>query len=171
LDGYGNGGGIFVTTSVYDDGWKQPGWGAATLYGEHGYLECTSTSVAITGNTARRWGAGLYVGISPAFYTAGTTTGNYDPALAALKGATVRGNTASQPAAVAPLYPSQIAAERVGSIIPPYNDLLFGAVLDFGGTSVSGNATTDVGIYLLQAASPAMTGTTFSSLASETVNE
>lgn len=160
LDGYGNGGGIFVTTSYYDD-FIGAGFGAALLYNEHGYLSSTVSGSTITGNTANRWGGGIYAGISPPWYDS-VPPKNLNGARVTLKNATVQNNIALRAASVSPLMPAQITGERVGD---------GAAVLDFGGTTISGNATTDIGIYTLDSIAPATAGTVFGTLAAQTIAE
>ena len=160
--GYGNGGGIFITTSYHDD--NPPlgvGWGAATLYNDHGTLSSTVSGVAVNGNSAQRWGGGVYAGVSPPWYGSWPPK-NVDEASVTLKNATVQNNTAAQAANVSPFMPAQIAGERVqgGS-----------AVLDFGGTTIGGNAATDIGIYTWDAIAPATAGTVFGALAAPTIAE
>jgi hypothetical protein len=152
---YGNGGGAFVTTSVYDDSWATgAGWGAATLYNDHGEILSIVSGVTITGNEARRWGGGVYAGISPPWYGS-VPPKNVDEAKVTLKNATVENNMALRPTNKSPLMPSQIASERVGD---------GAAVLDFSGTSINGNPVDDIGIYLWDSMVPLTTGTAFGSL-------
>jgi hypothetical protein len=58
--------------------------------------------------------------------------------------------------------PAQIAAERVQG---------GGAVLDFGGTTISGNATTDIGIYTRNSIASGTAGTVFGVLAAPIITE
>ena len=155
-DGYGNGGGVFVTTSYYDD--NPPfgaGWGAATLYNEDGFLSSTIFGVTVTGNRANRWGGGVYAGISPPWYGS-VPPKNLDAAMITFKYAAVQGNVAFRAANISSFKPAQIAAERIQGDA---------AVLAFDGTTVSGNGTTDIGIYAWDSIEPTMVGTVFGTLA------
>ena len=159
IAGYGNGGGIFVTTSLYDD--DPPlgaGWGAATLYAAHGSLTCSSDSLTIANNVASRWGGGVYVGLSPPWYGPNRS----DTALVQLRMATIQDNLAHSPANASSLLPSQVAAEKVGALILP-------AQLDFTATSISGNSTNDIGIYTLKSDTPVVTGISWGALATQTL--
>jgi hypothetical protein len=74
----------------------------------------------------------------------------------------VQSNTAHQSTNESPLMPSQIASERVqGS----------SALLNFNSTDISGNATTDIGIYLWDSIVPGTEGTFFKALAAPTITE
>jgi hypothetical protein len=146
-DGYGNGGGILVTTSFHDDAPPTgAGWGAATLYAENGTLTSSSSSVQISDNRANRWGGGLYAGISTVLYSPFDSNGAYDTARVELQNATVANNVASATAALSGKYPSQIAVERVDKM-PGH---LLEASLVFGGTTVTGDASRDIGYYSRQ---------------------
>lgn len=126
--GYGNGGGVFVTTSYHDD---LPiigaGWGAATVYDNHGFLFALGTGINVRENEAARWGGGLYAGISPPWYDI-LPPKNVDHALVTLKFATVQNNICGLPTNKSQLKPAQIAAERLQPMPP--------AVLDFSNTTI-----------------------------------
>jgi hypothetical protein len=161
VDGYGNGGGVFVTTSYHDDKRRfGAGWGAATLYDCHGEIWSSSSDVFISKNRANCWGGGLYVGISPPWYGSSTRKGNL--AMITLMGANIHTNTALQAANESPLKPAQIAAERVKDNL---------ANLNFKDTNISGDSTTDIGIYLWDSIVPYTEGTIFGALAAPTITE
>jgi hypothetical protein len=164
-DGYGNGGGIFCTTSLYDDGfivWGWPPFGAgcwaAMVFNENGFLESSSLSVMVKENEASRWGGGVYGGISPPWQDYDPTEGyNFDCAEITLKNANVMDNIAGQAAHDLSLRPSQIACERVGSASPAH--------LTFQTVYVKGNPSMDIGVYSWHSISFDTTGATYSSLA------
>ena len=153
--GYGNGGGVFITTSYHDDA-LGAGTGAAFLYGEHGYLYAVGTGVQITDNTCSRWGGGVYAGISPPWYGSGV---NYDAATVILDGTFVSGNTANAEESGGGYHPSQIASERV------QNEAFATALLSYQNCSLSGNLMNDIGVYAKTSISPVTNNTSFSSLA------
>lgn len=168
--GYGNGGGIFVTTSYYDDNPFIPGgdplgagfW-AAIVYGEQGFIQSLANGVSITGNSATRWGGGLYAGLSDPWHNDGPVPPrNLDNAKVTVKNASILNNTAGLRTRRSALLPAQVAAERVQGN---------GTILDFGGTTIGGAVATDIGIYTWDSIAPAA-GTVFlPSLAATWVNE
>jgi hypothetical protein len=103
----------------------------------------------------------VYSGISPPWYGSWPPK-NLDKAQVTLKNAAVQDNTAFHAANVSTLMPAQVAAERVQGDA---------AVLDFGGTTISGNAATDIGIYTWDSVAPTTVGTAFGTLAAPTIAE
>jgi hypothetical protein len=79
-----------------------------------------------------------------------------------LMGANIHTNTALQAANESPLKPAQIAAERVKDNL---------ANLNFKDTNISGDSTTDIGIYLWDSIVPYTEGTIFGALAAPTITE
>lgn len=159
LDGFGNGGGIFVTTSFFDDAFDV-GTGAAGLYGNDGTLLATSAGLKISQNTASRWGGGLYAGIVPPLYKPWSLSLlNYCPAEVVLSNAEVFRNTASDFIAGKALFPDAIATERVYPyIVSPW------VKIDVCGTKIIGKGTTSVGLYMFDSVKPNTKGTEFRSL-------
>ena len=159
-NGYGNGGGIFITTSRHDDfiiDWPPgAGHGAAMVFGEDGFFSSQSSNLSIEDNAAKRWGGGLYAGISPPWYFIASNSGNYNEASVTFNHGSISGNTCETPekATSSSFMPSQITAECV---------LGSSAVLDFGDASIIGNATTltDIGIYLYLSKMPSISYTIF----------
>jgi hypothetical protein len=129
--GWGNGGGIYVTTCAFEghDGT------AAWTYSSDGEIFCSSSGVSVTGNTANRLGGGLCAGI-PNIGGAGTHV--------QMDGASVGLNVA--PGIVLHLSAlrsaSQIATENVNlGVMTP--------LLQFMGTTVTGiSPATDIGIFM-----------------------
>jgi len=117
--------------------------------------------VQIIQNEANRWGGGVYAGISPPLYGS-IPPKNVVAAQVTLKNATVQNNTAGQAANVSAFMPAQIAGERVQG---------GAAVLAFGGTTIGGNAATDIGIYTWDSIAPATVGTVYGALAAPTITE
>jgi len=151
-NGYGNGGGVFVTTSRHDDAffWEEAipfleggaGNGAAYVFKEDGVFSSSSPNLLIYGNIAYGWGGGLYVGISPPWYYVRSISGNKNNASVVLENGTVSDNTCIKLSTKSPQYtPAQIAAERVAGSK---------ASLVFNGAKVSGRVPLgDIGIYTL----------------------
>ncbi len=171
VDGFGNGGGIFVTTSYYDeseteiDVAKIAGRLAARLFDDHGYLFSgySGNMLNVVSNQATRWGGGIYVGISNPWY--GTVwPNNYAESKVTLADAAVKHNNAGKFALGALMKPAQFAAERVddalttlflGGTIPLTAIPIPGSPkLDFIRTQFDGNPTIDIGIYYLDSIRP-----------------
>ena len=172
-NGYGNGGGVFVTTSRHDDNlWWEELWGdggagngAAATFEEEGIFSSDSINLSVNNNTANRWGGGLYAGISPPWWYIRNVPGipNNAKSFVRLINGRVSGNECKTSANTSPYMPSQIAAERVNGA---------GAILDFCKTRVSGRGTgTDIGLYTYDSIFPVWMGITFSSLATWTLQE
>ena len=87
---------------------------------------------------------------------------NMDEAKVTLKNATIENNTALRAAVVSTFLPAQIAGERVGT---------GAALLDFGGTTIAGGATRDIGIYTWDSIAPTTAGTVFASLSASSIAE
>jgi Concanavalin A-like lectin/glucanases superfamily/Immunoglobulin domain len=151
-DGYGNGGGVFVTTSVWDDPVGGPGWGAATVYQEQGWLSGNFLSSTIEGNTASRWGGGIYAGISPPWYNPPWYGPAYDAAKVSPLFCTIRNNMALANANGRTLAPSQVAGERLA-----HTGSGTDALLDLTGASISGSSL-DIGIYGWDSVAPISSG-------------
>lgn len=165
VDGYGNGGGVYVTTSYHDDNpvefnWDWPpvypgaGWGAASLYNEDGNLLSYVSSFSVNNNEANRWGGGVYAGISPPWYGS-IPPSNMCAAVIMVQNGSISGNTAGTRANTSTCFPAQIAIERIGDD---------GASANFDGAAISGHPTNDIGIYVWNSISPTASATTFSSL-------
>ncbi len=184
INGYGNGGGIFVSTSYYDepdDEWRPSrlaGRLAARLYDDHGYLALMTMqgfhAVNIVSNHAARWGGGVYVGISDPWYGSNAPA-NYAESKVVLSLASIKCNTAGMLASISKKIPAQFAAEKVqdacstpywGGAIPGVPIPISGSpVLDLSGTQLDGATVTDIGVYLLDSIVPLSNGaTTFGSL-------
>jgi hypothetical protein len=166
-DYFGNGGGIFVTTSYYDDSpLIGAGWGASVLWNEMGYItNSLSSDVKIANNTANRWGGGVYAGISRPWHEVlpPPEPKHFAEAKVVFKNAMIKDNKALFPNRTTMLwYPAQVAGERVGGA---------GAVLDFSGASISGNFKYDIGIYTWDSIAPVTVGTIFGPLAINTCAE
>ena len=137
---YGNGGGVYVTTSRFDD-FCGAGHGAAFVWG-HGSLNLSDGAsgpvgrhVVVMHNEAKRWGGGVYAGLLP-----GLTGDIFDlfPSWAGYADVTafVAMNVAVVAAAATPgLKPANLVIERS---TPSW--------CDFGGCHLVGLAT-DIGIY------------------------
>lgn len=151
----GNGGGLFVTTSYFDDAVGDAGWGAATLYGAHGDVTSGATggTLSVLNNAASRWGGGVYVGISPLIYVQ-PNSDKRDAAWVSLNMATITGNRCSGLAVNSPPnLPAQIAAEFVAS------GNMTSAGLSFSGCTIAGALPSrDIGIYWFNSIDPATNG-------------
>ena len=100
-------------------------------------------------NFANRWGGGLYVGLSPAWYELpGGAPTRCDPANISLLSASITMNESGFAGNQTSLKPSQIATERVAEYLYPAGPAGFDAKLDFLNSSISGNQTTDIGVYV-----------------------
>lgn len=165
VSGYGNGGGIFVTTSFHDDAPViGAGWGAATLWG-HGLVQSTAATMTISHNTAARWGGGVYVGLSNPWYG----DANVSASKVTLPGSGILQNQAGMMANGSSLFPAQVAFERVQSDIltPPF----WSAEASASGSTIEGSPTTDIGVYMLDAIFVNTNNCVFNNLAEEVVSE
>lgn len=163
IDGFGNGGGVFITTSRWDDtGFIGPDWGGAYVYGADGYFQTHAGVVTINVNAANRWGGGVYGGISPVW-------GHEANAVIVLVSADVFDNTAGRRGSITALFPAQLAGEHLK--YPVGGSLSTQAQLKFDDTMISGNAASDIGIYTIDSVVPSTVGTTFGTLASPVVAE
>lgn len=163
--GYGNGGGIFITTSFHDD--VPPfgaGWGAASIWG-HGLAVATNATLTISHNTAKRWGGGVYVGLSDPWYGIANTTASK----VTLTGISILQNVAEMEADASSLFPAQVAFERVQSdlLTPPF----WSAVGSLQDSTIEGNPITDIGIYMRDSITVNTNGCSFTYLASEVISE
>ena len=136
--GWGNGGGIYVTTSRFDGMAVEL---AAALYNNEGHLTSDSSGVTIEGNTASRWGSGVYVGAS---------WSTWSSPYVHFCNATVQSNTRGKSIMYyeTELWPSQIAAEY--ATYCPSDPTTFNATLNFDHTIVRGSGTPpvrDIGEY------------------------
>lgn len=160
--GYGNGGGLFATTSFHDD--LSAGMVAASIWG-HGLVQTTGISMNVSFNTAKRWGGGVYVGLSDPWYD----EANVSASKVSLSGISILQNRANMEASGSSLLPAQVVFERVqGSIlIPPF----WSALGSVENSAIEGNPTTDIGIYMLDSVTVFTNGCSFNNLAEEIVFE
>jgi predicted outer membrane repeat protein len=147
---YGNGGGVFVTTSRHDDNfWWEAGWGnggagngAAHVFEADGYFSSSSPNLLVDNNTATRWGGGIYAGISRPWYYIRTVwpNANNNTAVVHCGNGTVLGNDCDGYALrrYSAYKPAQVAAERVDGELAFDNATIRG----------TGNNTDHIGIYL-----------------------
>lgn len=136
VDGYGNGGAFFVTTSLFDDLYPAAGSAAALLYDEHGFLSRVSGQVLIHDNRATRWGGALYAGVSDPWVKQEIVENPSERCAShvSLTDAELEGNSAET--AVLPTFPvpAHVAFEYVNG------------PLDISGASIVGNGTNDIGV-------------------------
>ncbi len=168
-NGFGNGGGLFVSTSYYDDififnqstatnsSFFGAGSLAAFFYNEHGYLSASEGTVTLRSNLANRWGGGLYVGLPPPWWV-GFWPENYAESKVWLLGAQIENNVALTGEAYSTLRPAQVVSERVDKSGTSSS-------LTIDNSSVSGNPTSDIGVYVRNSLWPSTNGVAFSSLA------
>ena len=138
--GWGNGGGLYVTTC-----WYEGGGVAAALYLDDGTLSCSGAGALLQQNTANRFGGGIYIGI----YDPGLPGGSarLDAARVDLTMQNVVSNTAFGRISDAGYLasPSQIATENVQACAPPR---VAGPTLGFNVTLIQGALPLiDIGIY------------------------
>jgi hypothetical protein len=156
-DIYGNGGGVFVTTSYYDGpdpSHDTPGAAAAQLFISDGDLYSAGEGILIQNNTAARWGGGLYAGIP----FSGSDSAYIDLNNAILDQNHAAGSVSDGGTM---LLPSQIAIERVhdGWISATFSP-------SFQNSIITGNSSsTDIGIYCLHSLTPSSSGSTFGNVA------
>lgn len=160
--GYGNGGGIFVTTSYYDDSpipnpLEAAGYWAATIWG-HGVLESENASLSIRGNSANRWGGGLFVGLSPPWYGSGLN--NLAACRVTIQTSDIANNTAGTAATATSLLPALATLEHVET-----------GPVALDGSSFSGNPATDIGVYELSSVGATTNNCTFTNLAVEVLTQ
>lgn len=152
---HGNGGGVFVSTSAYDDV-AGAGWGAAKIYGD-GSLTRTAGHLEISENTAEGWGGGLYAGIVyPLYMLEDPQIPSMCYSTITLSNATVSNNVCRTRVFDSTCFPSQLVFERMAG--PPSPVSLDSVVVD-------GNAFHDIGILFLESALPSLNGVTFLNLA------
>ena len=174
INGYGNGGGVFVTTSRHDDNlidWPPgAGNGAAIVFNEDGKFFSSSSNLTIMNNAASRWGGGLYAGISHPWYYIGTIWPYYNIASLniSLTYGKVSGNGCEQDAMNSPSYkPMQIAAECVAGYIGGAQ-----ASLIFDNATIIGGGSLDhIGIYTYQSRSVSANDTEFLFVVKQTLEE
>jgi hypothetical protein len=135
--GYGNGGGIFVTTCFYDiDDDK-----AATIFSNDGTVVCDSKDVLVVGNTANRWGGGIYAGVPTPPLGADRFYGKCG-ARVVFDFLSVRANFAKSSINFnGDVYlPAQIATENVGLCVKS-------GQLELLSTTIAGDPKLDVGVF------------------------
>ena len=137
IDGYGNGGALFVTSSLFDD--LPPmgaGSAAALLYEEHGFLSRISGQVQVDGNSANRWGGALYAGISDPWIKQEIIEDPSERCAShvSLTDAELVGNSAGMAVLPTLPVPAHVAFEYVNG------------PLDLSWTSITGNGTNDIGV-------------------------
>ena len=120
------------------------------------------SSLVINGNEAKRWGGGLYVGISPPWYNASFPLKSLCEAKVTANNATYFCNVASWSAGQCLLIPAQIACERVGGT---------SAVLSFDGAFVTGDTSADIGIYAWDSIEPSRNSVFYGVLGEEYISE
>ena len=136
IDGYGNGGALFVTTSLYDDLLPMAGSSAALLYGEHGFLWRTSGQVQILDNRANRWGGALYVGVSDPWINEQIVDYPSERGVSCVFLPSVYMEENSAEMAVSPNLP----------LVPHVAFEYATGELNLSGTTIIGNGTNDIGI-------------------------
>jgi len=152
---HGNGGGVFVSTSAYDDA-AGAGWGAAKIYGD-GSLTRTDGHLVIAENTAEGWGGGLYAGIVyPLYMLEDPQIPSFCYSTVALSNATVSNNVCRTRVFGSTCFPSQLVFERMAGPASP---------VSFDSVVIDGNAFQDIGILFLESALPSLNGVTFLNLA------
>ena len=109
--GHGNGGGIFVTTSWFDE-IVGAGSGAAWLFESDGtiYVE-EGSDVRVENNWASRWGGGLFGGVTPGVYNLQLVpfAHSYVDGYASLMGATFSSNVCETVCQSSSWLPAQVA--------------------------------------------------------------
>ena len=152
---HGNGGGVFVSTSAYDDA-LGAGWGAAKIYGDGSFTRAAGQLV-ISENTAEGWGGGLYAGIVyPLYMLEDPQIPNMCYSTITLSNATVSNNICRTPVFDSSHFPSQLVFERMAGHPSP---------ISFDSVVIDGNAFQDIGIFFLESALPSLNGVTFLNLA------
>lgn len=136
VDGYGNGGAFFVTSSLFDDLYPAPGSAAALLYDEHGFLSRLSGQVQVIGNSANRWGGALYAGISDPWIKQEIVEDPSERCSSniSLPGALLENNSAGMAVLPTLPVPAHVAFEYVNGS------------LNLSETAIIGNGTNDIGI-------------------------
>ena len=137
IDGYGNGGALFVTSSLFDD--MPPmgaGSAAALLYEEHGFLSRISGQLQVLGNSANRWGGALYAGISDPWIKQEIVENPSERCAShvSLTDAELEGNSAEKTVFPTLYVPAHVAFEYVNG------------PLSLSGSSIVGDGTNDIGV-------------------------
>ena len=152
---HGNGGGVFVSTSAYDDV-GGAGWGAAKIYGD-GSLTRIDGHLEIAENTAEGWGGGLYAGIVyPLYMLEDSQIPSFCYSTVALSDTTISNNVCRTLYFGSTCFPSQLVFERMAG--PP-------SPVSLDSVVIHGNASNDIGILFLESALPSLNGVTFRNLA------
>lgn len=163
VSGHGNGGGVYVTTSRYDELFGA-GTGAAILFESDGALSVLNGSdVRIENNQACRWGGGLFGGAIPPVYDLYLNPAAYSSVSghASLVGATISSNVCGVACKDSSWKPAQAAFVRwLGTF----------SHLSFTGTSFSGK-TDETGVYLLESDMEPLSGCLFAGFGQDVVEE
>jgi hypothetical protein len=144
---YGNGGGVYVTTSYYD---RSVGFEAATLFGSDGNITSTNAGVVVESNDAGGFGGGFYGGSDSGFTQSHINLTNILCRFNTASGLVTNGSIV--------LLPTQVAVENINSLVGDATDPIFDSA------TITGNsATTDIGIYVygISCLTPSTNSTTF----------
>ena len=156
-EGQGNGGGVYVSSSEWDELFGA-GSGAAMVYQESGYFFSDEGSVLFEHNHANRWGGGVFAGLTPTLYNHPLVPAVpvYIPTRLSLSNSSFTQNTCSAPCEGSQLNPEAIACARVQGQ---------NASVALSNVSISGNSMSTIGLYLYDSIQPSLTSCQFSNVA------